>query len=188
MQFNEYFKSVPILNTKSLLLRPFERSDMPDYFDIIYDERVGKYMGGGINLFREEPHITNWLNNINGRLLRSKTVFTWCIELKSEKKIIGRIDLGGFEKKTMAELAYFMSPDYWGHGYMTEAVSEVTCFGLQKLKLHRIQAMVMPANMASIRVLEHAGFAKEGVLRKYKFGKEFHDAVMLAVIDEDNLK
>lgn len=144
-------------------------------------------MGGGINQFREEPHISNWLNNINNRLLKSKKVFTWCIELKSSKDVIGRIDLGGFEKKSMAEIAYFLHPQYWGQGLGTEAVKAITRFGIQDLTLHRIQAKVMPENIGSLKVLEKAGYEKEGVLKKYLFGKEFHDTVMMAIVDERNL-
>jgi ribosomal-protein-alanine N-acetyltransferase len=67
-------------------------------------------------------------------------VFTWCAELKSDKKAIGRIDLGGFVKKSMADISYYFSPEYWGMGYATEAVKEVTRFGFDELRLHRIQA------------------------------------------------
>ena len=54
-------------------------------------------------LFDKEPHITNWLNNVNGKLLKRKLVFTWCVKEKVSKKVIGRIDLGGFVKKCSCE-------------------------------------------------------------------------------------
>lgn len=73
-------------------------------------------------LFDKEPHITNWLNNINGRLLETKKVFTWCVEEKKSGKIIGRIDLGGFKKKTVAEISYHFAREYWGKGIATEVV------------------------------------------------------------------
>nr|WP_281352925.1 GNAT family protein [Anaerocolumna sedimenticola] len=124
---------------------------------------------------------------MNGRLLKSKTVFTWCIVYKNEKRVIGRIDLGGFIKQTMAETAYYFSPEYWGLGLATEAVQEITRFGFEELKLHRIQATVMPDNTSSLKVLKKVGFVEEGVLKKYPFGKEFRDTVMLAAVREENL-
>lgn len=127
------------------------------------------------------------INNINSRLLKSKTVFTWCVEYKSENKVIGRIDLGGFVKKAMAEMSYYFSPVYWGLGLATEAVKEVTRFGFDELKLHRIQATVMPDNAPSLKVLKKVGFIEEGVMKKYLFGKEFHDTIMLAAVREENL-
>lgn len=63
-------------------------------------------------LFDKEPHITNWLNNINERLLEAKKVFTWCVEEKKSGEIIGIIDLGGFQKKTVAEISYHFAMEY----------------------------------------------------------------------------
>jgi ribosomal-protein-alanine N-acetyltransferase len=37
------------------------------------------------------------------------------------------------------------------------------------LKLHRIEAGVLPGNDASVRVLEKLGFAEEGARRDYLF-------------------
>ncbi|MGN6711457.1 GNAT family N-acetyltransferase [Anaerocolumna jejuensis] len=213
MKYDDYFAAIPHLETDRLILRTFYREDINTYLEIIHDPQVQQFLGGGVNLFNEEPHISNWLSNINGRLLKSKTVITWCVEYKcerkalshsiiygstadlsavcngskSEKKVIGRIDLGGFVKKTMAEISYYFSPEYWGMGLATEAVKEVTQFGFEELKLHRIQAAVMPDNVPSLKVLKKAGFVEEGILKKYLFGKEFHDTVMLATVREENL-
>ncbi len=48
--------------------------------------------------------------------------------------------------------------------------------------LRRIQGLARMENTASIRVLEKNGYQREGVLRGYPFGREFHDAVMLAAV------
>lgn len=187
MKFNDYFKSIPYLETDRLIIRAFQRDDMRTYIEFIGDPIVQKYLGGGVNVFEEEPHITNWLKNINGRLLKSKTVFTWCIIDKAENTVIGRIDLGGFVKQSMAEISYYLSPMYWGKGLATEAVREVLRFGFEDLKLHRIQAMVLKDNIASQKVLLKSGFEQEGVLRLYYFGKEFHDTILFSSINEMNL-
>lgn len=187
MKFNDYFETIPYLETDRLIMRAFCHNDMKAYLKIIHDPKVQQFLGGGVNLFSEEPHISNWLTNINGRLLKSKTVFTWCIELKGDNKVIGRIDLGGFVKKSMAELSYYLSPDCWGKGYATEAVKEVTRFGFDDLKLHRIQACVMLENISSLKVLKRVGFSKEGILKKYIFGREFHDTILFGFVCEQNL-
>lgn len=63
--FNDYFDRVPYLETQRFILRPISRNDMDEYFEILRDEQVQKYLGGGVPLFDKEPHISNWLNNIN---------------------------------------------------------------------------------------------------------------------------
>lgn len=188
MKYADYFENVPILITDRCILRPFARNDMNSYFNILRDEQVQKHLGGGVPLFDKEPHITNWLNNINGRLLKSKKVFTWCVEDKESNKVIGRIDLGGFIKQSYAEIAYHFARDSWGKGIGTEVVGCVTDFGINKLLLHRIQGLVMVENLASQKILLKNGYLPEGVLKLYPFAKVFHDTAIWAFIEEENIK
>lgn len=184
MKFDDYFTSIPRLETQRLVFRAFERADMEAYLQFISAPEVQRYLGGGVPVFSGERHISNWLRNVNGRLLQSKTVLTWCVERKADHAVIGRVDLGGFVKRSMAEISYYFAPAVWGNGFAAEAVAEVTRFGLDNLKLHRIQAAVLPENTASRKVLQTVGYEQEGVLRKYLFGREFHDTVMLAIVRE----
>lgn len=144
--FNTYFNSIPVLKTERFILTSFSREDMEAYFNIIRDAEVQKYLGGGVPVFDKEPHITNWLRNVNDRLLKRKLVFTWCIKDKHNGKVIGRIDLGGFVRKTSAEIAYHLDKDYWGQNIATEVVAKVTEFGLNDLGLIRIQGLVRVEN------------------------------------------
>lgn len=181
-RFKDYFDCVPTLETERFCLAPFSREDLDDYFDILRDQRVQQYLGGGVPLFDREPNITDWLNNINNRLLKRKLVFTWCVKEKATGKVIGRIDLGGFVRQTMAEISYHYGYDSWGRGAATEVAARVTDFGLNDLGLRRIQGVVHIENGASMRVLEKNGYQREGTLRCYPFGREFHDVVMLAIV------
>lgn len=181
-QFKDYFDNVPSLETEHFILVPFTREDMDEYFNILRDDRVQKYLGGGVPLFDKEPNITNWLNNVNERLLKRKLVFTWCVKEKANGKVIGRIDLGGFIKKTMAEISYHYAYNSWGKGVATEVAARVTDFGLNELGLRRIQGLVHIENKASMHVLEKNGYLQEGILHHYPFGREFHDVVMLAIV------
>lgn len=184
MEFKDHFKNIPCLETVRLKLNSFSREDMEEYFEILRDDRVQKYLGGGVPLFDKEPHVTNWLNNVNDRLLKRRVVFTWCVRDKADGRILGRIDLGGFVKKEMAEISYHYAYEVRGQGIAAEAAKRVTDFGLDELGLWRIQGLVHIQNAASIRVLEKAGYVREGVLHHYPFGREFHDVVMMARVKE----
>ena len=50
---------------------------------------------------------------------------------------------------------------------MTEAVELITRYAFDHLELHRIEANVMPRNVASLRVLEKNGYINEGISQKY---------------------
>ena len=65
-----------------------------------------------------------------------------------------------------AELGYWLGKAFWGRGIATAAAKAVTTYGFRDLGLLRIDALVLTENTASIRVLEKAGFRREGLLRQ----------------------
>ncbi|XP_059630416.1 uncharacterized protein LOC132273475 [Cornus florida] len=67
-----------------------------------------------------------------------------------------------------AEIGYVLSSKFWGKGIATLAVKMVasTIF-VEWPHLERLEALVDVDNPGSQRVLEKAGFQREGVLRKY---------------------
>ena len=68
----------------------------------------------------------------------------------------------GNKKYKRAEVWYKIHPDYWKKGFATETLRKVVVFGFESLKLHRIQAGSAVNNIGSIKVLEKAGFSREG--------------------------
>ena len=50
---------------------------------------------------------------------------------------------------------------------MPEALKLLTKHAFDTLRLHRLEAACIPDNHRSIRVLEKAGFQREGLLRSY---------------------
>ena len=65
-----------------------------------------------------------------------------------------------------AELGYWLAEPYWGRGLMSAAVRSICREAFSALGLERIYATPFAENIASRRVLEHAGFEMEGVLRR----------------------
>ena len=64
-------------------------------------------------------------------------------------------------------LGYKLDQGYQNKGWMTQAVSAVSRFAFDGLRLHRIEANIMPRNLASRRVLEKCGFREEGLAKQY---------------------
>lgn len=79
---------------------------------------------------------------------------------------IGLERLDDVHRRT-AELGYWLGASYWGRGLATEAVIALTQYGFEQLGLERIQAGVFDWNGASARVLEKAGYAFEGRMRRH---------------------
>jgi ribosomal-protein-alanine N-acetyltransferase len=83
-------------------------------------------------------------------------------------------------------VGYYLDQQHNGKGYMTEAVRTLVEFGFNVLGLHRIEAGVMPHNAGSIKVLEKAGFHKEGIAKKnVKINGRWEDHQVLAILNPD---
>ncbi|RAI89776.1 ribosomal-protein-alanine N-acetyltransferase [Paenibacillus pabuli] len=83
-----------------------------------------------------------------------------------------------------AYIGYDLDRKNNGRGYTTDAVRLVVDHGFNTLKLHRIEAGAMTHNIASIRVLEKAGFQKEGIARQnVHINGKWEDHQILAILN-----
>lgn len=71
--------------------------------------------------------------------------------------------------KKSAEIGYWLGEKAWGFGVATESVRQMVHFAFTEYDLARIEARVFGWNPASKRVLEKAGFKKEGTIRNGVF-------------------
>jgi RimJ/RimL family protein N-acetyltransferase len=69
-------------------------------------------------------------------------------------------------ERLSAEIGYWLAEPLWGRGIATSAVRAVTQAAFDTLPLVCIFAPVFSWNRASMRVLEKAGYGREGVLRR----------------------
>jgi RimJ/RimL family protein N-acetyltransferase len=85
-----------------------------------------------------------------------------------------------------AEIGYWIGEEIWGRGIATEALIAVTDHAFANHDLCRVFAHVFDWNPASARVLEKAGYAFEGRMRKSvtKEGQTI-DQLMYAKIREE---
>lgn len=84
-----------------------------------------------------------------------------------------------------AEIGYWLGRPYWGRGIATEAVQEISKWAFERFDLCRLFAEVFAWNPASMRVLEKAGYRREGCLRQSvtKDGRTI-DAYLYALVRE----
>jgi ribosomal-protein-alanine N-acetyltransferase len=88
---------------------------------------------------------------------------------KSDNVLVGGLTLANVRRgcAQAGNLGYWMGAAYARQGYMTAAVGVVIPFAFETLRLHRVEAACIPANVASIRLLEKTGFRREGFAREY---------------------
>ena len=101
---------------------------------------------------------------------KEKTSFRFYImQAKQPFQIIGVIGLNNVIWGAFCSsfLGYKLDKDFLNKGYMSMAVEMLTKYAFEELRLHRIEANVMPKNRASLRVLEKNHFTYEGTSRYY---------------------
>ena len=90
----------------------------------------------------------------------------WAFVLKETNQTIGYGGLFDVDSEcSKAEIGYGLLKPFWGQGYMSEAVAEITRFAVEDIKLHRVYGLVDPENIPSAKVLLKLGFQHEGCLR-----------------------
>jgi ribosomal-protein-alanine N-acetyltransferase len=105
-----------------------------------------------------------------------------------DERIVGSFNLsqifyGNFQS---AYMGYFVGEPFARRGYMTEAMRLVLREAFGRLRLHRVEANIQPANVASIALVERAGFVREGFSRRYlKIAGRWRDHERWAILAED---
>lgn len=84
-------------------------------------------------------------------------------------RVIGSIKLSNIIYGNFCScfLGYRLDKDETNKGYMTEAVGKVVQIAFDDLRLHRIEASVIPSNDASAAVLKKSGFRYLGTSSAY---------------------
>jgi [ribosomal protein S5]-alanine N-acetyltransferase len=179
LQFD--FTPFPTLETARLSLRQLQKDDAADYFFLLSDEDVMRYMDApkceSIDIAAEK------IEKMNTEIAENKSI-VWGISLKDDKRLIGAI---GFWKISAyhhrGEIAYRLHPDFWRKGLMTEALKEVLNYGFEKMNLHSVEANVSPSNEASKQLLLAQNFVLEAHFREnYYFDGQFLDSHIYSLL------
>ncbi len=107
---------------------------------------------------------------------------------KKDMQLIGGLTIGYIRRGAAQScmIGYWMGEAHAGKGHMLAALKVAIPYIYGGLQLHRIEAACIPDNWKSIRLLEKAGFEREGLLRKYlKINGEWHDHVMFSRLPDD---
>ncbi len=107
---------------------------------------------------------------------------------KASGQLLGGVTLGNIRHGVArsGHIGYWIGEKYAGQGYMLEALELLARHAFDTMRLHRIEAACIPGNRRSVRVLEKAGFTREGLLRSYlKINGTWQDHYLYALIADD---
>ena len=174
------------IQTKRLLLRPFQVEDAPAMFkNWSSNAEVTKYLTWPPHESVETTKKSHrrWVDGYQNPLQ-----FKWAIVFDNE--VVGSIDVVHLEEKMDAvEIGYALSRKCWGKGIMTEALVAVSRYLLEEAGCNRVAARHDVNNPASGKVMQKAGMTYEGTLRQYgKNNQGICDMAYYSIIKADILK
>ena len=143
------------IETQRLILRPWQATDLQDFYEYASVDGVGQMAGW---LPHESIQQSQQILNV---FLEGKDTFA--IVLKENGKVIG--SLGIDSSKEIAdmpgcgrEIGYVLAKEYWGRGLMPEAVSAAIDFCFRQLQMDYLACGHFEWNHQSGRVIEKCGF------------------------------
>ena len=159
----------PQLETERLILRRYKETDIDAMYDIITDTRLSKFIKFP-KLSKEEELecIKQWINDADESKYEK-----WVIERKSDKAVLGNIDVNTIVKKhNYCNVGYVIRYDYWGNGYAAEALKSVSNYLLNNREYYLVECSCNELNKQSSRVMEKAGFKKDGYISNRRLNND----------------
>jgi len=147
----------PTLETENLILRPFKNEDVHGFFSMMDSREVRDALHvpddyGPSEAFKD---MAAWLGQWELR-----GTGHWSLEEKNSGRFVGRAGLHQPERHDWpgVEVGWALHPDFWGHGYATEAGAAATSYGFERLGVGKLFSCILAENHRSQAVAKRLGF------------------------------
>jgi ribosomal-protein-alanine N-acetyltransferase len=171
------------LRDGSLLLRPWRLDDVPRVAEVCRDPEISRWTR--VPSPYTEEHARSWIERTVQDWERREGEAAFAVTDARTGEIVGAIGLRLLEDEYTARgsIGYWVAADARGRGVATDALRSVSRWALRQLGLPRVELVTDPANRASQRVAEKAGFRQEGLLRGYiQMPNGQRDCVMFSLL------
>lgn len=144
------------LETKRLILRPWEENDAENLYEYARDPDIGPVAGWPPHRSVEESR------EIIRTVLSDRNTFAICE--KETGEAIGSIGLKTGEatdltdREDECELGFWVGKPFWGRGYIPEAAQELLRYAFEKLAMSTVWCGYYDGNEKSRRAQEKIGF------------------------------
>jgi [ribosomal protein S5]-alanine N-acetyltransferase len=183
-EVREVLTNLPSLETERLILRKMTLNDVEAVFAYASDPEVSRYTLWETHRSIEDSRA---FLTLTIQKYENGSEPDWGIVYKGNGCLVGVCGLVNWEAEhARAEVGFVLSREYWGHGFMPEAVRAMFRFGFERMNLNRIEARCIAENAASARVMEKAGMAYEGTLRQREYIKgDYRDIKLYAILRKE---
>lgn len=174
------------METERLILRDYIETDREAYFQLKSNKKTMYYLQD-IQLFSREEADEDFDNVLADLQSEQRKFYFLHIEEKNLHMQIGTVGYTVAEETPVGKLVhagYFSYSQYWGKGYMTEAMKKVLEFAFSQNNVYRVSTGCLAENIGSERVMQKCGMIKEGEHIDW----EWHDGKMKTRLEYRMLK
>jgi ribosomal-protein-alanine N-acetyltransferase len=174
----------PTLTTERLLLREILPTDIQSVFEGLSHPNVIKHYGVSYKTLEATQEQMDWYSN----MIKNDDGRCWAICSKDNQVFYGVITLPFWKKEHRSiEVGYWLFPQYWKQGIVTEAMKAVIDHAFTVMNIHRIFAESDDDNYGSIATLKKLGFQYEVTKKEceIKDGR-FLNLVMYALLNKSD--
>ncbi len=157
------------ISTERLQLTPLEESDIDEiYATLSAHPEICEFLTFDPPTCRKDTE--DFVEYCKKNFPKKEVV--WCVRTQ-KKEFVGLAGLHDIRRTElawqfdMAEIGYWIAPQWQGKGIATEMARAIVFFGMNNLELHKIKAGHVLDNAASARVLEKIGFQEVGIRRDH---------------------
>ena len=180
-------KNDVVLTDGNISLRTYRKSDAEELYKSILESlaELSPWLEFAHNDYSIKE-TRQWLKTLPGHWKKG-TAYGFCITDTKDGSMLGGCGLNLIDTDMKrANLGYWVKTSHTSRGVATAATLLLAKWGLEELKLNRIEILVATSNKPSLRVAEKVGAHREGVLRsRYTVRDIIYDAVMFSFVRGD---
>ncbi len=173
----------PVLLTDRLVLREITPDDAPFWLRNFSDPEVVELTA--YEAPRDLEAAKGEIERFCTRPFREETGIRWGISLKDRGELIGTLGYHAWVqgRDRHARMGYDLLPEHRRQGIMTEAMRVALAYGFKTMVLNRVEVLVDPRNLPSIRLAERLGFHRDAYLRQStRFRDGFQDDIVFSLL------
>lgn len=176
------------IETERLVIRDYEPDDIAAFHDLFTNDDVMLLMPEIKTSSLDESKKYLYEAIVESQY-ENRRKFFFAITLKDTESYIGEIGFSTLidcAEGKVVNLGYFIFPEYWGKGIVTEAVRATIDYAFSAADVIKVEAGCLKVNAGSVRVMEKVGMTKEAEFIKHMYyNGELHDRLDYRMLKED---
>lgn len=162
---NLNFSPFPVFKTERLVLRQVMATDAQSVMKIRGNEEAMRYIPRPRARTIEDA--LGVIEMLTGGVNEGKSI-NWAIcNIENPEEIFGIMGYVNFyPDECKAEIGYMLHPDYWGKGYINEAIKVIEDYGFKQIGINVIEAKIDPQNQNSLKILLRNNYSFDKLIEK----------------------